>query len=124
MWYNPADLTVYWWSDADNVYMNQDASKMFMKATSASINLASVDLDGINTVMTKNMSAMFQDASALQHINFANINTSSVENLSFMFMNATALTSLNLSGWDVRNNTTLDRIFQGCTGIKFRSFQF
>ena len=117
MWYNPADLTVYWWSDADNVYMNQDASKMFMKATSTSINLASVDLDGINTVMTKNMSAMFQDVSALQHINFANINTSSVEDLSYMFMNATALTSLNLSGWDVRNNTTLYKIFQGCTGI-------
>lgn len=117
MWYNPADLTVYWWSDADNVYMNQDASKMFMKATNTSINLVSVDLDGINTVMTKNMSAMFQDVSALQHINFANINTSSVEDLSYMFMNAAALTSLNLSGWDVRNNTTLYKIFQGCTGI-------
>lgn len=117
MWYNPADLTVYWWSDADNVYMNQDASKMFMKATNTSINLVSVDLDGINTVMTKNMSAMFQDVSALQYINFANINTSSVEDLSYMFMNATALTSLNLSGWDVRNNTTLYKIFQGCTGI-------
>lgn len=43
MWYNSADLTVYWWSDADNVYMNQDASKMFMRATNTSINLASVD---------------------------------------------------------------------------------
>lgn len=117
MWYNPADLTVYWWSDADNVYMNQNASKMFMKATSASINLESVDLGGINTVMTKNMSAMFQDVSALQHVNFANINTSNVEDLSYMFMNATALTSLNLSGWDVRNNTTLYKIFHGCTGI-------
>ena len=117
MWYNPADLTVYWWSDADNVYMNQDASKMFMKATNTSINLVSVDLDGINTVMTKNMSAMFQDVSALQHINFANINTSNVEDLSYMFKNATALISLNLSGWDVRNNTTLYQIFQGCTGI-------
>lgn len=117
MWYNPADLTVYWWSDADNVYMNQDASKMFMKATNTSINLVSVDLDGINTVMTKNMSAMFQDVSALQYVNFANINTSNVEDLSYMFMNATTLTSLNLSGWDVRNNTTLYKIFQGCTGI-------
>ena len=117
MWYNPADLTVYWWSDADNVYMNQNASKMFMKATSASINLESVDLGGINTVMTKNMSAMFQDVSALKNINFANINTSNVEDLSYMFKNATALVSLNLSGWDVRNNTTLYQIFQGCTGI-------
>ena len=117
IWYNPADLTVYWWSDADNVYMNQDASKMFMKATSTSINLVSVDLGGINTVMTKNMSAMFQDVSALQHVNFANINTSNVEDLSYMFKSATALTSLNLSGWDVRNNTTLYQIFQGCTGI-------
>ncbi len=82
LWYDTASKTVFWWSDADTVYANEDSSSMFEGLG----DVEKIDMDGINTSRVKNMSGMFFSAKNLyKEINLANFDTSNVENMSRMF---------------------------------------
>ena len=82
LWYDTASKTVFWWSDADTVYANEDSSSMFEGLG----DVEKIDMDGINTNRVKNMSGMFFSAKNLyKEINLANFDTSNVENMSRMF---------------------------------------
>ena len=143
IWYNSADKTVYWWSDADNVYANEDASSMF---NSLYINQLA-DLRGINFSKTKNMSNMFSSGKTgcIEKINFDGFDTSNVEDMSSMFehycpsvdvstlnfdvnvsnfntskvknmksmFSGSPFKSLDLSKWDTKNVTNMQDMFLG-----------
>ena len=82
LWYDTASKTVFWWSDADTVYANEDSSSMF----SGLGDVEKIDMDGINTSRVKNMSGMFFSAKNLyKEINLTNFDTSNVEDMSHMF---------------------------------------
>ena len=82
LWYDAHSKTVFWWSDADTVYANEDSSSMFEGLG----DVEKIDMDGINTSRVKNMSGMFFSAKNLyKEINLANFDTSNVENMSRMF---------------------------------------
>lgn len=82
LWYDVPSKTVFWWSDADTVYANEDSSSMFEGLG----DVEKIDMDGINTSRVKNMSGMFFSAKNLyKEINLANFDTSNVENMSRMF---------------------------------------
>ena len=82
LWYDAPSKTVFWWSDADTVYANEDSSSMFEGLG----DVEKIDMDGINTSRVKNMSGMFFSAKNLyKEINLANFDTSNVENMSRMF---------------------------------------
>ncbi|TWP14559.1 BspA family leucine-rich repeat surface protein [TM7 phylum sp. oral taxon 351] len=82
LWYDTASKTVFWWSDADTVYANEDSSSMFEGLG----DVEKIDLNGINTSRVKNMSGMFFSAKNLyKEINLANFDTSNVEDMSRMF---------------------------------------
>ena len=82
LWYDTASKTVFWWSDADTVYANEDSSSMFEGLG----DVEKIDMDGINTSRVKNMSGMFFSAKNLyKEINLANFDTSNVEDMSRMF---------------------------------------
>ena len=140
-WYNSADRTVYWWSDADNVYANEDASSMF---NSLYINQLA-DLRGINFSKTKNMNSMFAIAKTggcIKKVNFDGFDTSNVEDMSYMFQsfciygsissdavagisnfntskvknmsgmfNNARIKKLDLSSWDTKNVTDMSKMF-------------
>ena len=87
VWYNSADKTIYWWSEADDVYANEDASAMFYSINSTAPSIVSlIDIRGINFSKTTNMMGMFSsDSGAYKKINIDGMDTSNVENMSYMF---------------------------------------
>lgn len=86
LWLSNDSKTIYWWSDADIVYMNEDASSMFRNINRGAVNMKEIDISGINTSRVKNMAKMFQaDYNIYEKIIFGDIDTSNVENMSGMF---------------------------------------
>lgn len=86
VWLSNDSKTIYWWSDADIVYMNEDASEMFRDINGGAKKMKEIDISGINTSRVKNMSKMFQaDYNIYEKIIFGDIDTSNVENMSGMF---------------------------------------
>lgn len=87
-WYNSPDKTIYWWSEADDVYANKDASTMFAYINYPVANVVSlIDTRGINFSKTTNMSSMFNSGNAIYYkINIDGMDTSNVEDMSYMFV--------------------------------------
>lgn len=88
VWYNSPDKTIYWWSEADDVYANEDASVMFAYINYPVANVVSlIDTRGINFSKTTNMSSMFNSGNAIYYkINIDGMDTSNVEDMSYMFV--------------------------------------
>jgi len=88
VWYNSPDKTIYWWSDADEVYANEDASAMFAYINYPVANVVSlIDTRGINFSKTTNMSSMFNSSNAIYYkINIDGMDTGNVEDMSYMFV--------------------------------------
>jgi len=81
-----ASKTILWWSDADTVYANEDARQMFSDINNGVKDVQLIDITGINTSKTKNMSRMFHTGSKLvKKINITDLDTSSAEDMSYMF---------------------------------------
>ena len=87
LWYDSTDKNIYWWSEADTVYTNEDCSEMFASINTGSSNhVELIDVTGINTSKTKNMSRMFKSGPLLiKNINLNDLDTSNVEDMSYMF---------------------------------------
>lgn len=88
VWYNSPDKTIYWWSEADEVYANEDASAMFAYINYPVANVVSlIDTRGINFSKTTNMSSMFNSSNAIYYkINIDGMDTGNVEDMSYMFV--------------------------------------
>lgn len=87
VWYNTPDKTIYWWSEADEVYANEDASLMFYAINYPATNVISlIDTRGINFSKTTNMQSMFASGNGIYYkINIDGMDTSNVENMASMF---------------------------------------
>lgn len=115
-WYDSVNRTVYWWSEADVSYSNIDASNMFATINNGAKDVELIDLRGIDTSRTKNMSAMFVDTQKLiKKFNLDGINTSSVEDMGSMF--ASGLTGgpidpIDLSHLDTSKVKNMDNMFK------------
>ena len=116
-WYSNG--TIYYYTLADNPYMNRDASHMFRNVQ----NLANIDLSTINTSRTAYMHAMFMDCSSLASIDLSNFNTSSLGTLvpdsamSYMFSGCSSLMSINLSTFNTLRITNMQNLFDGCSSL-------
>ena len=122
-WYNSADKTIYWWSDADIAYANDDSSYMFSGISPYNDNVMSLtDLRGINFSKTKNMSNMFSSGKSgcIEKINFDGFDTSNVEDMSSMFEYycpnvdiSTLNLDVNVSNFNTSKVTNMKRMFYG-----------
>ena len=101
------DGVLYRFCEENTVFLNEDASNMFYGFKAAT----SIDLTGIDTSLTTNMKAMFEECQALQSIDVSKFNTSNVENLGWMFYNCKALTSLDLSSFDTSYVNEFSSVF-------------
>ena len=115
---------IYWYSEANIVYLNQDSSLFFYKTTEGS-NPASyfgnlTDVSGIYNVNTSNVvdiSALFCFCSNLQSINLLNWNTSKVTNMDYLFAYCKSLSNIDLSNFNTGNATNIGYMFNGCTSL-------
>ena len=116
MWWDSTTHTIYYYSEADIIYLNPNSAEMFYWFT------ALTDISGLSEVDTSkvtNMSYMFATAGD----NFSNISalsdwdTSGVTDMSSMF-EGTDLTNIDaLSDWDVSNVIDMSLMFEGCSDL-------
>ena len=88
-------------------------SNMFARCS----NLASADLNGLDTSEVTNMGSMFSYCSSLVSVDLSSLNTSSVNYMHNMFSNCTSVSSLNLSSWDTSSLMNMARMFDTCSSL-------
>lgn len=111
LWYDAPSKTVFWWSDADTVYANEDSDHMFFSLG----NVERIDMTGINTSRVKNMSWMFHSGKNLyKHIELGSFDTSNAEDMSYMFGTSGMTTTENIDPIDFSHfNTSKVKIMTG-----------
>ena len=137
-WFDPASETFYYYSIADKVELNYDSSYMFLDF----INLADIDLSGLDTRSVVNMQGMFRntgltsldlssfdtenvtdmagmfyDVKNLTNLDLTPLNTSKVTDMHYMFTNMSSLTSLNLSHMNTSKVTNMTGMFWGVKNL-------
>ena len=119
LWLDPTTESVYYYSDSEKIYLNEDSSYMFEANGwwDKRNNLTSVDMSGFNTEKVKNMSYMFIRINRLTVLNLSNFNTSNVTDMRGMFMDLESITGLDLSTFDTRNVTNMAYMFYGLRSI-------
>ena len=81
MWYDKDSQTVYYYSELDEIYMNEDSSFIFYGLEYTD----SIDLDKFRTDKVENMSYMFAYCKSVDRLDLSNFDTSSATNMSYMF---------------------------------------
>lgn len=119
LWLDPATESVYYYSDSEKIYLNEDSSWMFEgnKWWDGRGNLTNIDMSGFNTEKVKNMNYMFYELYKLTTLNLSNFNTSNVTKMRGMFMDLDSITGLDLSTFDTRNVTDMAQMFYGLDNI-------
>lgn len=107
------DGTLYWYSEAEMVYLNYDASCMFAYFEGITSMSALADVD---TSYTINMSEMFEDCASLTDISgLADWDVSNVTDMSVMFGGYPSNMSITnvdaLSNWNVSSVTDMSDMF-------------
>ena len=117
LWYDAPSKTVFWWSDADTVYANEDSDHMFFSLG----NVERIDMTGINTSRVKNMSWMFHSGKNLyKHIELGSFDTSNAEDMSYMFGTSGMTTTENIDPIDFsRFNTSKVKNMEGMFSYSF-----
>ena len=86
LWYDQAQKTIFWWSNADTVYANEDSNHMLANINDNSTLVQLIDMRGINTSRMKNAHHMFWTKEGLtKHIDLSEFDTSNLEDVGYMF---------------------------------------
>ena len=108
-WYNAADQSVYYYTEPNTVFLNQNSKMMFQWFT----RIENLDFSNIDTSEVNTMHGMFYWMQNLKTINFGNFNTSKVTDMTAMFGCTFNLAELNLSSFDTSNVTQMSYMFHG-----------
>ena len=140
IYFDSTDGTMYYYSEGDILYLNEDCSNMFngFRSLTDISGLADVDASQVENVNSffamcrnltdiddlsdwgtsniTNMSCMFTGCRGLENIDGASDwDTSSVTNMSNMFSGCSSLEDINgASSWDTSNVTNTSIMFSGC----------
>ena len=80
-------------------------------------NVDTLDLTGLDTSNTTDMSHMFRDSKKLTSLDLSNFNTFKVIYMNNMFCNCTSLTKLNLNSFDTSKVVYMNNMFYNCTSL-------
>lgn len=113
-------------SFADGVIADSSLASMFKGCS----NLKNVDMSGLNTTKTNDMSSMFESCTALTNdgvsssIKFKNGNftTSKVTNMSRMFANS-GIKQLDFSAFDTSSLLNMSSMFTSCASLEIMEFK-
>ena len=111
MWYDNG--TIYWWSDAAIVYLNELSYGMFRNLKS----LTYIDTTDFNTSKVTDMSEMFEYSNSLTTLDLSNFDTSNVTDMNYMFNYNSSLTTLDLSNFNTSKVTNMQGMFAECTNL-------
>lgn len=114
--WNGDNNSLMYYTDATQVYLNPDSSKMFYKENSYS-NLKTFDLDGFDTSLVEDMSYMFANVYYVTELDLSGFDTSNVTNMSHMFYKSFGLKTIDLSSFDTSNVTDMSSMFEGASGF-------
>lgn len=137
-WLDKDTKTIYYYSEADKLYLNPDCEDMFSYSGYKELDLRPFDASKVT-----NMKSMFSNQPYITEINFSNFNTSNVTNMgrlfyknwikkldlsSFdtrkviymnaMFMEAYSVEEINLSSFDTSNTWFMGNMFQNTHALK------
>ena len=106
------DGTVYIYSEANKIYMNEDSKNMFR----AFSGISSLDLSFLDTSKVTNMSGMFSYISSIPEIDLSEFDTSNVTDMSYMF-NYLYIYELDLSHFNTSKVTNMENMFSGMSPL-------
>ena len=105
--------TLYYYSEADTIFMNPDSSIMF----NGFRNLTSMDLSGFDSTNVTNMELLFYDLESIQNIDVSNLYTGNVTNMRGMFFFCQNLQALDVSGFDSSKVNDMSFMFAQCNEL-------
>ncbi len=139
VWYDTASKTVFYWTEADKIFLNKDSKYLFRGFTkvedidiinfdSSEVedmayffykmnNLQSLDLSKFSTEKVADMTGMFAYAENLKKLNLSNFDTSKVTSMSAMFHTMTKLNELNIASFNTKNVTNMSGMFYDMSGM-------
>lgn len=119
LWLDPTTKSVYYYSDSEKIYLNENSSYMFEGDGwyGKMSNLTNIDMSGFNTEKVKDMSYMFIRLNKLTTLNLSNFNTSNVTDMRGMFWDLGSIANLDLSTFDTKNVTDMAMMFDGLSNI-------
>ena len=113
-WYNTADQAVYYYTEPNTVFLNENSKGMFQWFTK----METIDLAGFDTSRVTTMNTMFYSMYSLKNIDVSGFNTSKVTDMYAMFDQSGVIEELNLSNFDTSNVTNMGYMFFGSAKIR------
>ena len=111
-WYS--NYTVYYYTDADVIYLNPDSSSMFNGFS----RLTSVDTNNWDASEVTSMRNMFNGCSRLTTLDLTTWETVSLTDTYYMFYNCSNLTTIYASDKFVTTNITVSTyMFRNCNNL-------
>ena len=116
-----ASKNVYWWSDADHVYLPANCDRYFAYKGNL---LRSVSLNDIDASRVESMAYMFSPTNSsysstyLTTVDLSNIDASNVKNMEYMFSRCTSLQQIDLTNFRTTNAVNMSYMFTACYGLK------
>ena len=139
IWYDAASKTVFYWTEANKIFLNKDSRytfRGFTKAEDIDISnfdssevedmayffykmnsLRSLELSSFNTDKATDMTGMFAYVNSLKKLDLTNFNTSKVTNMSAMFHSMSNLDVLKISSFNTENVTNMNGMFYGVSKL-------
>ena len=139
IWYDAASKTVFYWTEANKIFLNKDSRYTFRGFTKAEDidvsnfdssevedmayffykmnSLRSLELSSFNTDKTTDMTGMFAYVNSLKKLDLTNFNTSKVTNMSAMFHSMFNLDELKISSFNTENVTNMNGMFYGASKL-------
>ena len=113
-WYNAADQAIYYYTEPNVVFLNENSKGMFQWFTK----METIDLTGFDTSEVTSMNTMFYIMSSLKNIDVSGFNTSKVTDMYAMFDQTGVIEQLNVSNFDTSNVTDMKWMFFGLSKVK------
>ena len=101
VWFD--DWTLYYYTEADIIYMNNDASSMFRSL----LWLVSIDLSAFDTSNVSKMTQMFNGCKSLTSMDLSSFDTRNVTDMQWMFNGCDKLKKIDLSSFDTSEVITM-----------------
>ena len=116
IYFDNTDGTMYYYSEADTVYLHINPSYMFSNFSRLT-NISG--LSSMNSSKTVSMAHMFEGCSSLTNINtLSDWNTSKVASMAYMFSNCSSLADIDgVSTWDTSKVTNMNDMLAYCTSL-------
>lgn len=111
-WLDKDTKTIYYYSEADKLYLNPDCEDMFSYSGYRELDLRPFDASKVT-----NMKSMFSNQPYITEINFSNFNTSNVTNMGRLFYK-NWISKLDLSSFDTSNTWFMGNMFKNTHELK------